>query len=142
MYSGVTWLYGQLMLTSLTSCSSMSGAGCGCYTSYLRDVAQTGSVTAYDGIPNIRNLTRGLVSEADLTVNLRSMIRAHDWTLCTEVTEHIPADFEETALANIARSARCGVLLSLDITECFCVVAVFSAFLPRNVKVTGNYYMV
>ncbi|CAE7421230.1 unnamed protein product [Symbiodinium necroappetens] len=88
------------------------GAGCGCYTSYLRDVAHAESVTAYDGIPNIRNLTRGLVSEADLTVNLSSLIRAHDWTLCTEVTEHIPGEFEQTALANIVRPARCGVLLS------------------------------
>ena len=93
----------------------MSGAGCGCYTAYLRDVAHTQSVTAYDGIPNIRNLTRDLVYEADLTKDLSSLIQGHDWTLCTEVTEHIPGEFEDMVLANIALRARCGVLLSLDL---------------------------
>ena len=127
---------GLLLLTivaCLISCHSASGAGCGCYTSYLRDVAHAESVTAYDGIPNIRNLTRGLVSEADLTVNLSSLIRAHDWTLCTEVTEHIPGEFEQTALANIVRPARCGVLLSLDhIRASFCAVAVFVVLCPQT----------
>ena len=36
----------------------------------------------------------------------------YDWAVSLEVLEHIPADYEQTALDNVARVAREGVVLS------------------------------
>ena len=93
------------------------GAGKGCYASYLRRAppARHGEsrigVRAFDGAPNVVNLTGGLVMRADLT---RSLVRMppSEWVLCLETAEHIPRAHEETMLQNMDSLNTVGVVLS------------------------------
>jgi len=87
------------------------GAGCGCYTGRLLDNGVK-SVTAFDGIKNVANLTSGLVRTADLSKDIRDQIPDHSWTICTEVGEHIDKQFENVLFRNIVEKARQGVVLS------------------------------
>ena len=88
------------------------GAGCGCYTGALLDQGMVRSVLAYDGGPNIGELTDNLVRTADLTSDLSSLIGPHEWTLCLEVGEHIPKAYEDTLFANIVAGNPQGIVLS------------------------------
>lgn len=88
------------------------GAGCGCYTGALLDSGKVKAVQAFDGVSNIARLTSGLVQTADLTQNIQGRIEDHDWTLCTEVGEHVPHEFEDVLLADVVGKAAKGVVLS------------------------------
>jgi len=88
------------------------GAGCGCYTSFLLSQEGLHSISAFDGVSNIEHLTRGLVQNLDLSTPGGQQIPTHDWTLCTEVGEHVPAKFEDEVLTNIAANAQRGIVLS------------------------------
>lgn len=84
------------------------GAGLGCYTYALR--AYSTDVKAYDGVPHIYDISRGLVSHADLTVPLLQKPRT--WVLCLEVAEHIPIIKEHVFVYNINNLNCKGIVLS------------------------------
>ena len=69
------------------------GAGKGCYAAYLRRAPPPRhgesriGVRAFDGAPNVVNLTGGLVTRADLTSPLVRMPPS-EWVLCLETAEH------------------------------------------------------
>ena len=86
------------------------GAGKGHYTKFFLDSGKVGNIKSYDGVSNIAELTNGLVQTADLSVE--QVLPIMDWVVCTEVGEHVPAEYEEKLLQNIVRHARTGVLLS------------------------------
>lgn len=88
------------------------GAGCGCVTGALLDLGLVKSISAFDGNSNIESLTNGLVRTMDLTKDMSETIPEHDWTLCTEVAEHIPHEFEPTFLNNLVAGVRKGVVLT------------------------------
>merc|ERR1711920_1014384 len=84
------------------------GAGCGCYTHEWRTRGL--DVAAFDGTPNIENLTHGFVSHADFTKPI--MVDVADWVVSIEVGEHIPPAFENRFLATVTSHARKGIVLS------------------------------
>jgi len=89
------------------------GALDGQYAKWLND---TGLVTAFafDGVEGVSQITEGTVSEVDLAEEIRIPWRAipFDWVLCLEVAEHIPPEHEHVFLANLARHALQGLVLS------------------------------
>lgn len=86
------------------------GAGVGQYGRWLAREGWSGRYEAYDGAINVDAFTEGYVQWADLTIPLRGA--ESDWVMCLEVGEHIPAEFEEVVLDNVANNARCGALVS------------------------------
>ncbi len=66
------------------------------------------SLLAYDGAPNISQLTHGLVGQADLTKDIRALVGPHDWTLSLEVGEHLDVRHEDTFLANVVANVHVG----------------------------------
>jgi hypothetical protein len=93
------------------------GAGKGCYAAELRRAppARLGAsriaVRAFDGAPNVANMTGNLVQRADLT---QPMIDTPpgEWALCLETAEHIPRVHEATLLRNLHHLNTVGVVLS------------------------------
>ena len=69
------------------------------------------SVRAFDGAPNVANLTGGLVNQADLTKPQLSTTPS-EWVLCLETAEHIPRAHESTLLRNLHHLNTVGVVLS------------------------------
>lgn len=86
------------------------GAGCGCYTSALLSMGEVLSNQAFDGVPSIDSLTNGLVNHMDLSQP--QSIPSHDWTLCMEVGEHVPVEFEDVFIDNVVQGIRKGVVLT------------------------------
>ena len=92
------------------------GAGKGCYAAALRRAprqrrgASRIAVRAFDGAPNVAQLTGGLVQTADLTRPLRAP--PGEWVLCLETAEHIPRDHEDQLIANLHALNTVGVVLS------------------------------
>lgn len=81
---------------------------------YGRTIASTGlpeRVDSFDGSPFVEELTAGRVRFLDLAVP-QYWLPVYDWTLCLEVLEHVPVLHEATALDNLVRPARVGVVLS------------------------------
>jgi len=81
---------------------------------YSRAIANTGlpeRVDSFDGAPFVEEVTAGRVRFLDLAVP-QYWLPIYDWTLCLEVLEHVPTFYEETALDNVVRPARVGVVLS------------------------------
>jgi hypothetical protein len=85
------------------------GAGIGRYAAALTDSGRQIHVHAYDGIPNIEQITSVPVKYADLTQS--QDFPPVDWTLCLDVGEHIPAEFSGVFLDNVTQ-AREGVVIS------------------------------
>lgn len=69
------------------------------------------NVHCFDGIPDIENLTKGLVSHLDISEHIPNP-RKFDWVVCLEALEHIPQDHEETALNNLCNMFSEGIVLS------------------------------
>ncbi|CAK9104618.1 unnamed protein product [Durusdinium trenchii] len=65
---------------------------------------------AFDGARGVTNLTRGRVTEQDLSVPL--LAESYDWILCLEVAEHIPQARLGTFLENLRRHAKEGAVVS------------------------------
>lgn len=108
-------------LTKLFAGSSVTelGAGKGCYAAELRRAppARAGAsriaVRAFDGAPNVAQMTGGLVRRADLTRSLAGLtMPPSEWVLCLETAEHIPRKHEEVLLANLHNLNSVGVVLS------------------------------
>ncbi|XP_055875545.1 uncharacterized protein LOC106052125 isoform X1 [Biomphalaria glabrata] len=87
------------------------GDGPGAYKSYLDSLGEVRNYTAYDGAPYIEDVTKGLVKFLDLT-SPQYDVPIFDWVLSIEVGEHIPPQYEDTYLDNLARHAREGLILS------------------------------
>ena len=93
------------------------GAGKGCYAHELarappRKPGESRiAVRAFDGAPNVVNMTGGLVRRADLTVPLPDT-RPAEWVLCLETAEHIPRAHEQQLLNNLDALNTVGVVLS------------------------------
>eukprot|EP01062_Namystynia_karyoxenos_P033985 TRINITY_DN2492_c0_g1_i4.p2 TRINITY_DN2492_c0_g1~~TRINITY_DN2492_c0_g1_i4.p2 ORF type:complete len:308 (+),score=111.83 TRINITY_DN2492_c0_g1_i4:83-925(+) len=86
------------------------GSGKGCYSAYLTGSGKGIRVTAVDGAPGITRLTRGAVTQHDLTVPAAWAPR--DWVMCLEVAEHVPAAHEDALLGNMHRHNTRGIVLS------------------------------
>ena len=87
------------------------GAGIGRYAEFLN--AHGVDCRGYDAIPGIDALTGGRVVHFDLCpASPETLSRTFDWVLCLEVMEHIPAELESVALANLDRLNTCGLVIS------------------------------
>lgn len=87
------------------------GAGTGCYTWELQRLGL--NVRAFDGVPNVKEITGGLVRHLDLSnVAVKDSLTPSDWVLCMEVMEHIPSWHEETALSILRASSKKGIVMS------------------------------
>uniref|UniRef100_A0A061SH67 Methyltransferase domain protein n=1 Tax=Tetraselmis sp. GSL018 TaxID=582737 RepID=A0A061SH67_9CHLO len=86
------------------------GAGLGHYSKFLLSTGKLKALFSYDGVPDIQEVSRGLVHYADFTHshNFSNV----DWVLSTEVGEHIPTRYQQQFLSNIIQPAKVGVVLS------------------------------
>lgn len=106
-------------LASLLGGASVTefGAGLGRYARAMRALRGAGpQYTAYDGMPDIEQKSRGWTRHADLT-DPQAKIAAADYVVTFEMAEHIPRKFEATLLANIDRAALKGVIISWSETN-------------------------
>jgi hypothetical protein len=94
------------------------GAGKGCYAAELQRAppqkagASRIAVRAFDGAPNVVQMTGGLVQRADLTAPMPSSILPAEWVLCLETAEHIPRAHEAQLLGNLDALNTVGIVLS------------------------------
>lgn len=86
------------------------GAGKGCYTDALR-TAGTANAQAFEGAPQIEDVTHGFVRHADLSTSGLSVGLA-DWVLCLEVAEHVPFANMSTFLSNLDAHNTKGIVMS------------------------------
>ena len=112
--SGQRWwfdapLAGQLAVLLRVCSVGDFGCGIGLYTEYLN--ARGCRCRGFDGIPQIGQITGGLVEYLDLS-RPQTLDEVFDWVLCLEVLEHIPRDFEAVALDTLHRHNRQGVVIS------------------------------
>ena len=84
------------------------GCGQGGYVRRLRDAGK--SAVGLDGNPHTKNLPYCCV--CDLTVPMNGEFDKRDWVVSLEVGEHIPEQYEQTFLDNIAHCSRRGVIIS------------------------------
>jgi hypothetical protein len=87
------------------------GDGSGYYKSKLLQLNQILSYDAFDGAPFVEEATKGLVKFLDLSLPIYHL-SVYDWVLSIEVAEHIPKEFENIYLDNLARYARYGIIIS------------------------------
>ena len=88
-----------------------SGAGLGCYAAALLD-SKVNLVAAYDGAPQVGELTRGLVEQADFVSPGSRRMAFAKWAFSLEVGEHLPIDTEAHFLDMLAAHATDGWILS------------------------------
>ena len=84
------------------------GSSTGAYRAAL--LPYVSSYRGFDGTPGIFNITNGTVEYLDLTIPQYG-INASDYVLSLEVGEHIPREFEQIFLDNIARHAVKGTVV-------------------------------
>lgn len=84
------------------------GAGMGNYTDAFRKSGLFSN--CYDGNPNTQKLSDGRCGIIDLSKEVKLM--PHEWTLCLEVGEHVPAEYEDILVQNMDRVNTKGVILS------------------------------
>ena len=87
------------------------GDGPGMYKKSYDDIGLLEVYDSYDGAPFIENETNGKVKFIDLTIPQYGL-PIYDWVICLEVAEHIPKDYEDVFLSNLARHAQAGIILS------------------------------
>lgn len=81
---------------------------------YKREILKLGEVLvydAYDGAPYTEETSEGRVIFLDLT-SPQFGLPLYDWVLSLEVAEHIPPNFENAFMDNIARHCREGIIIS------------------------------
>jgi len=99
----------SLLLFGRTAASL--GDGRGEYARAIVDDGLADRIDAFDGAPFVDEATGGRVRFLDLAVP-QFWLPVYDWTVCLEVLEHVPARHEATAVDNVVRPARLGVVLS------------------------------
>ncbi len=85
------------------------GCGDGFYTNYL--FGMTLNIEGFDGNPNTSKIAGLLCDTLDFSKPIVFPF-LYDWALCLEVGEHIPAEFEETFINNVANSCTKGLVIS------------------------------
>jgi 2-polyprenyl-3-methyl-5-hydroxy-6-metoxy-1,4-benzoquinol methylase len=90
------------------------GASAGYYTKRMIESGKVKHAQAYDGTPNMNQLTNGFVHHFDLSVlnNDYETIPVYDWILTLEVGEHVPKQKEFNFIHNVVSRARYGIVLS------------------------------
>ena len=87
------------------------GDGYGGYKKLLDSSGKVRQYDSYDGAPFCENKTHGLVKFLDISIPVYGL-RLYDWVISLEVGEHIPKQYEQIFLDNIARHADKGIVLS------------------------------
>ena len=87
------------------------GDGPGMYKQSYDNIGLLELYDSYDGAPFIETETNGKVKFIDLTIPQYGL-PIYDWVICLEVAEHIPKDYEDVFLSNLARHAEIGIILS------------------------------
>ena len=87
------------------------GDGPGMYKQSYDKIGLLDVYDAYDGAPFIETETSGSVKFLDLTIPQYGL-PIYDWVICLEVAEHIPVEYEDIFLSNLARHAKTGLILS------------------------------
>lgn len=88
------------------------GCGVGQYGLYFKKENAPFQWTGYDGAINVEEYTNGFVHWADLSVPGFAVDNLADWVMALEVGEHVPAEFEDAVIDNIARNSKCGAIVS------------------------------
>lgn len=84
--------------------------GCG-NAQYAHGLVATGvDIECYDGSPLTPELSQGLGKILDLTSDFEFTPR--DWTICLEVGEHVPEQYEDKLIENIVKHTTEGIILS------------------------------
>lgn len=92
------------------SCNDAVDLGCG-LGMYVKFLNYVGIPTeGYDGNPHTEKLTHGKCKVLDLAQPIS--IAKYDWAISLEVGEHIPEEFEQTFIDNVAKSAKKGIIIS------------------------------
>ena len=89
------------------------GDGPGLYRKYFDETRLLQSYDAYDGAPFSDSSSEGRVKFLDLSVPQYGL-PVYDWIISLEVAEHIPQQYEQVYLSNLARHAGTGIILSWD----------------------------
>lgn len=84
------------------------GCGAGLYGVPLASAGIT--YRGYDGNPNVSAMSGGVCRQADLSAKVS--LGTSDCVLSLEVGEHIPAEYEDVFLRNVASHARNLIILS------------------------------
>lgn len=92
-------------------CFTIIDLGCGMGDYIFRFNRTYYVATGIDGHPDTWNLTNGHGYTEDLSKPIRFQ-RKYDWALSLEVGEHIPSEYEDIFLDNIANSCKRGVVMS------------------------------
>ena len=87
------------------------GDGPGAYKREILKLGQVLRFDSYDGAPYSEETSDGRVTYLDLTLP-QFGLPLYDWILSLEVAEHIPSEFENVYMDNIARHCREGIVLS------------------------------
>jgi hypothetical protein len=87
------------------------GDGMGTYKTLIDKSGQVKLYDGFDGAPFSENSTKGLVKFLDLSIPAYGLM-LYDWVLSLEVAEHIPKQYEQTYIDNLARHAAKGIVLS------------------------------
>jgi hypothetical protein len=87
------------------------GDGPGLYKEKIEVLNQVKSYEAFDGAPFAETTTENRVSFLDLSVPIYHLDK-YDWIVSVEVAEHIPKEFENIFIDNLARHAKEGVIMS------------------------------
>ena len=87
------------------------GDGPGRYKQLLLETGKLKGYDAYDGAPFTEETSEGRVTFLNLTLPQYGL-PVYDWIMSLEVAEHIPSQFENIFIDNIARHAKEGVVLS------------------------------
>lgn len=87
------------------------GDGPGAYKEYITKMNTVKCYDAFDGAPFVEETTNDQVSFLDLSVPVHHL-DTYDWVISLEVAEHIPQEFEDNFVHNLARHANEGIILS------------------------------
>ena len=87
------------------------GDGPGLYKKYFDQTSFLKLYDAYDGSPFAEDSSEGRVKFLDLSIPQYGL-PIYDWIISLEVAEHIPHQYEEIFLSNLARHASTGIILS------------------------------
>ena len=90
------------------------GDGPGEYKVLIDSMKEVQIYTAYDGAPFAEETTNHVVKYLDLSVPIYHL-PLYDWIISMEVAEHIPKEFEQIFINNLARHAKEGIVLSWSI---------------------------
>ncbi|XP_071099695.1 uncharacterized protein [Haliotis cracherodii] len=101
----------QLSLLFQNQTVASFGDGPGDYKKYLDRTGRLRTYDAFDGAPFGQETSGGVVRFLDLTAPQYGL-PVYDWIISLEVAEHIPPQYEDRYIDNIARHANKGLVLS------------------------------